>query len=103
LFHERAPTVPLIAISGYAFADTETSAPEFLRLATRLGATRGLRKPFKPATLLAAVDECLSEAAPHRRLVATLAAVTDAQARSKSPDVAAEMPVEVRHIGGRLP
>jgi CheY-like chemotaxis protein len=34
LFHERAPTVPLIAISGYAFADTETSGAEFLRAAS---------------------------------------------------------------------
>jgi DNA-binding NtrC family response regulator len=50
LFHERAPTMPLVAISGYAFADMEISAPEFLRLATRPGATRCLRKPFKPAT-----------------------------------------------------
>jgi CheY-like chemotaxis protein len=38
LFHERAPTMPLVAISGYAFADMEISAPEFLRLATRPGA-----------------------------------------------------------------
>src|ERR1700759_771518 len=62
VFHERAPTVPLIAISGYAFANWDTSAPEFLRLATRLGATRSLRKPFKPATLLAVIDECLRDA-----------------------------------------
>ena len=62
LFHERAPTMPLVAISGYAFADMEISAPEFLRLATRLGATRCLRKPFKPATSLGVIDECLSEA-----------------------------------------
>ena len=46
--------------------------------ALRLGATRCLRKPFRPATLLSVIDECLSEAEPHRRYVATLAAVTDA-------------------------
>src|SRR5690348_10440425 len=34
LFHERAPTVPLIAISGSAFTNWDISAPEFLRLAT---------------------------------------------------------------------
>jgi hypothetical protein len=39
LFQERAPTVPLVAISGYAFADMEISAPEFFKRATRLGAT----------------------------------------------------------------
>jgi DNA-binding response OmpR family regulator len=48
------------------------------RLALRLGATRCLRKPFRPTTLLSVIDECLSEAEPHRRYVATLAAVTDA-------------------------
>src|SRR6266478_4889389 len=52
VFHHRAPAVPLIAISGSAFPDPETSAPDFLRVAARLGATRCLRKPFKPATLL---------------------------------------------------
>src|ERR1700761_8421784 len=50
LFHERAPTVPLIAISGYAFSGIESAGSEFPRLATRLGATRCLRKPVKPAT-----------------------------------------------------
>jgi DNA-binding response OmpR family regulator len=84
LFHRRAPTVPLIAISGYAFSDIETSGPEFLRLATRLGATRCLRKPFKPATLLAVIDECLAEAEPHRRHAASLGAVAGAVERTKS-------------------
>ena len=77
MFHRRAPTVPLIAISGYAFSTTE---PDFLRMATRLGAARCLRKPFKPATLLAVIDECLAEAEPHRRYVATLGAVVNALA-----------------------
>jgi DNA-binding NtrC family response regulator len=91
LFHERAPTMPLVAISGYAFADMEISAPEFLRLATRPGATRCLRKPFKPATSPGVIDECLSEAESHRRHVTALAAVAAAQARSKSPDATALM------------
>ena len=34
LFHERAPTVPLIAVCGHAFAEEDTGAPEFLQLAT---------------------------------------------------------------------
>src|SRR5664279_3511117 len=77
-FHQRAPTVPLIAISGYAFSGLEASGPDFLEMAVRLGATRCLRKPFKPTTLLGVIDECLSEAEPHRRYFATLAAVTNA-------------------------
>jgi CheY-like chemotaxis protein len=78
VFHDHAPTVPLIAISGYAFSGPETSGPDFLRMAVKLGATRCLRKPFRPTTLLSVIDECLSEAEPHRRYVATLAAVANA-------------------------
>jgi CheY-like chemotaxis protein len=78
VFHNHAPTVPLVAISGYAFSHLEGSRPDFLRMALRLGATRCLRKPFRPTTLLSVIDECLAEAEPHRRYVSTLAAVTDA-------------------------
>jgi DNA-binding response OmpR family regulator len=78
VFHERAPTVPLIAISGYAFSGPEALGPDFLRMALRLGATRCLRKPFRPTTLLGVIDECLLEADPHRKYVATLSAVANA-------------------------
>ena len=62
IFHERAPTVPLIAMSGYAFANINTPAPDFLRMALELGASRCLRKPFTPVALLTVIHECLSEA-----------------------------------------
>jgi CheY-like chemotaxis protein len=62
IFHERAPTVPLIAMSGYAFANLNSPAPDFLRMALELGASRCLRKPFTPAALQTAIDECLAEA-----------------------------------------
>jgi CheY-like chemotaxis protein len=62
IFHERAPTVPLIAMSGYAFANVNSPAPDFLRMALELGATRCLRKPFTPAALLMTVNGCLSVA-----------------------------------------
>ncbi len=61
LFHERAPVVPLIAMSGYAFADLISPAPDFLRMALELGAARCLRKPFTPHALLAAINDCLAE------------------------------------------
>ena len=51
-FHERAATVPLIAVSGSAFPASDAASPGFLRIAVRLGATRCLRKPFKPTTWL---------------------------------------------------
>ena len=60
VFHQSAPTVPLIAISGYVFAEQRTPAPDFLSMALELGATRCLRKPFTPAALLAVIDECLA-------------------------------------------
>src|SRR5271154_6325998 len=30
IFHERAPEIPLIAMSGYAFASFDTPSPDFL-------------------------------------------------------------------------
>jgi CheY-like chemotaxis protein len=74
-FHERAPTVPLIAISGSAFPASDPPSPDFSRVAAGLGATRCLRKPFKPTTLLGVMDECLSEAEPHRKCIAALTVV----------------------------
>ena len=62
IFHERAPTIPLIAMSGYAFANLDSPAPDFLRMALELGAARCLRKPFTPAALLTVINECLAEA-----------------------------------------
>ena len=69
MFHERAPDVPLIAMSGYAFANADTASPDFLRMTLELGATCCLRKPFTPKALLAAVNDCLSKVAagPHRQ------------------------------------
>jgi CheY-like chemotaxis protein len=61
VFHQRAPMVPLIAISGYVFVEQRTPAPDFLRMALELGATRCLRKPFTPKTLLTVIDQCLAE------------------------------------------
>ena len=63
IFHDQAPAIPLIAMSGYAFADLNSPAPDFLRMALELGAARCLRKPFTPAALLAAVKDSLAE--PH--------------------------------------
>lgn len=67
IFHERAPDIPIIAMSGYAFANTER-APDFLRMTIELGAATCLRKPFTPQALLATVNECLAKSAPSARL-----------------------------------
>jgi CheY-like chemotaxis protein len=60
-FHERAPSIPLIAMSGYAFANFDSASPDFLRKILELGATVCLRKPFTPHALLAVVNKCLSQ------------------------------------------
>ena len=61
VFHQRAPAVPLVAISGYVFAEQRTPAPDFLSMALELGATRCLRKPFTPKKLLSVIGMCLLE------------------------------------------
>ena len=60
IFHELAPTIPLIAMSGRDFAKLSKSSHDFLKTILQHGATRFLRKPFTPATLLSAVNECLT-------------------------------------------
>jgi CheY-like chemotaxis protein len=67
-FHERAPAIPLIAMSGYAFADVDTTSPDFLRMTLELGAKVCLRKPFTSNALLAAVNECLEKSIASARL-----------------------------------
>ena len=60
LVHQQQPLVPIIVISGNPVASG--SGPDFLTMATRLGAVRSLQKPFKPAALLAAVASSLEGA-----------------------------------------
>jgi CheY-like chemotaxis protein len=85
VFHSHAPAVPLIAISGYAFSGPETDDPACFRMALSLGATRCLRKPFRPATLLGVIDECLTEAEQRRKYAAAPAAIASA-----SPNISRE-------------
>ena len=72
IFHERAPALPLIAMSGYAFANLNSPAPDFLRMTLELGASRCLRKPFTPVALLTVINECLSETGARRSGTAQL-------------------------------
>jgi CheY-like chemotaxis protein len=67
MFHERAPHIPIIAMSGYAFANADR-APDFLRMTIELGAAHCLRKPFTPQALLTSVNECLTRSAQSGRL-----------------------------------
>jgi CheY-like chemotaxis protein len=60
-FHRHDPDVPVIAISGFTFRH---SAPDFLTMATKLGAAFSLHKPFRPPELLQAVQACLTRSVP---------------------------------------
>lgn len=62
MVHQVRPLVPIIVISGRAISSEEGGAPDFLTMATKLGAVSSLQKPFKPAALLAAVADCLEAA-----------------------------------------
>jgi CheY-like chemotaxis protein len=62
LIHQQQPLIPIIVISGRPIAPDPATGPDFLAMATKLGAISSLQKPFKPAALLAAVTGCLEAA-----------------------------------------
>jgi CheY-like chemotaxis protein len=67
LMLRRRPGIPIIVISGRPIVSDAMGAPDFLSMATKLGAVRTLPKPFRPADLDAAVSSCLA-AAKHTSL-----------------------------------
>ena len=62
LVRQHRPQVPIIVISGRPISSEGDSVPDFLTMATKLGAISSLQKPFRPAHLLAAVAGCLEAA-----------------------------------------
>ena len=62
LVHQQQPLIPTSVISGNPVTAESGSGPDFLTMATKLGAVRSLQKPFKPAALLAAVASSLEAA-----------------------------------------
>ena len=58
--HRESPTVKIIVITGIS------GDPNFLEIATRLGAYRTMKKPVTIAELLRAVEEELLEGPPHK-------------------------------------
>jgi CheY-like chemotaxis protein len=61
LVRQSWPGMPIIVMSGHQFRSTSEREPDFLYMATKLGAVSSLQKPFKPQNLLTAVAKCLSE------------------------------------------
>lgn len=62
LARQLRPHVPIVVISGRPISPDESSTPDFLTMATKLGAVSSLQKPFKPAALLETVTNCLEAA-----------------------------------------
>jgi CheY-like chemotaxis protein len=60
LVHRSWPEMPIIVISGQEFRLASERKPDFLHMATKLGAVSGLQKPFKPFELMTAVIRSLS-------------------------------------------
>ncbi len=60
-FREHAPTVPVLAMSGFRFRDSADSGPDFLGMAAKAGAAAVLPKPFTPDQLTAAVEAILGK------------------------------------------
>lgn len=55
---ERAPAIPIVAMSGFRFRSTIAPTPDFLEMAAALGATCCLRKPFGPQQIMAVINAC---------------------------------------------
>jgi CheY-like chemotaxis protein len=64
LIHQQQPRIPILVISGRSMTSDLCTTPDFLKMATKLGAISSLPKPFGPAELLAAVAGCLEAARP---------------------------------------
>ena len=64
LVHRSWPEMPIIVISGQKFRSLSDGGPDFLYMATKLGAVSSLQKPFRPLDLKAAVTASLSNSPP---------------------------------------
>jgi DNA-binding response OmpR family regulator len=63
-FRQRAPTVPVLAISGFRFRGSMDPVLDYLAMAIQAGAAACLRKPFVARQLMAAVQASLAAACP---------------------------------------
>ena len=59
---QQRPSLPIIAMSGRPMPSDTADGPNFLTMATKLGAVTSLQKPFRPDVLLATVAACLEAA-----------------------------------------
>ena len=59
ILHDSAPGVPIIAMSGYSFRGGSSDL-DYFHMASELGASCCLQKPFRPRQLMDAIESCLS-------------------------------------------
>jgi CheY-like chemotaxis protein len=85
-FKRHAPAVPVIAISGFMFRDSTRPAPDFLAMATKLGAAYSLHKPFRVPELLRLVEACLAPPPAAANAAARSAITSDPDAISTASD-----------------
>ena len=62
LVRQQYPSVQIVVISGHAMPLDSAPGPDFLTMATKLGAVSSLQKPFRPDALLRVVAACLETA-----------------------------------------
>ena len=62
LVRQQHPSVQIVVISGHSIPSDQNPSPDFLTMATKLGAVRSLQKPFNPDALLQTVAACLEAA-----------------------------------------
>ena len=60
-FRERAPTVPIVAMSGFVPRSSIGAGVDFLGMAASLGAAYCLKKPFQRGELITAIETCLGD------------------------------------------
>jgi DNA-binding response OmpR family regulator len=70
-FKNRAPDVPVLAISGFRFRDSMDPGLDFLAMADQAGAAVCLRKPFTSEQLMMAVRASVDPSRSGIRRVAT--------------------------------
>jgi DNA-binding NtrC family response regulator len=84
LVHEQKPDLPIIVMSGMSFRTGSAHAPDFLSMATKLGAICSLKKPFRPRELMAVVAECLEKSVSGPRIAPAHAAISSSDIPSRS-------------------
>jgi CheY-like chemotaxis protein len=67
LVRQSRPQLPVVVISGRSAVSDDDETPDFLTMAIKLGAVFSLKKPFRPADLLAAASKGLDATARDNR------------------------------------